>query len=245
MKHVLKNALNDSYADKVVKVDCHASTMSRNDPAYVDLKDFEEQCNGLLPSVNLDLAETTGYLQGMTGADMQGFIDGWFEFKSDNAAGIAVNSVATDDQIVAKVSVKAAQTGNYRVGLMLLEDNIVATSSQTQLGSGAEDWMNTHNSCVRYMDARDGKYYYGHQLGQIAKGESEDYVFILDLESIWDRGSLKAEQNGCTWSPRWVNEELHLAVFVTTSAAVDKNEILYVSNVIDCPINGVTPFEYR
>ena len=245
MKHVLKNALNDSYADKVVKVDCHASTMSRNDPAYVDLKDFEEQCNGRLPSVNLDLAETTGYLQGMTGADMQGFIDVWFEFKSDNAAGIAVNSVATDDQIVAKVSVKAAQTGNYRVGLMLLEDNIVATSSQTQLGSGAEDWMNTHNSCVRYMDARDGKYYYGHQLGQIAKGESEDYVFILDLESIWDRGSLKAEQNGCTWSPRWVNEELHLAVFVTTSAAVDKNEILYVSNVIDCPINGVTPFEYR
>ena len=48
------------------------------------------------------------------------------ELKSGKAAGIAVSSKLKDDQIVAKVVVKAAVTGSYRVGLMLLEDNIVA-----------------------------------------------------------------------------------------------------------------------
>lgn len=249
MKLVLKSAIDDAYAEKVVKVDCHSSTMQRNDPVYVDLKAFEEQCNGLLPSVNLDMMETTGYLQGMTGADMKVLIDKWYEFKEDKAAGIAVNSSATDDQIVAKVAVKAAETGTYRVGLMLLEDNIVANSSQTQQGSGAADWMNTHNSCIRYMDSKyasgSAARYYGHLLGEIAAGETAEYVFILDLESIWQNGMLKAQQNGCTWAPRWVSEELHLAVFTTTVGTDGKNEFYYVSNVVDCPINGETPYQYR
>lgn len=249
MKLVLKSAIDDKYAEKVVKVDCHSSTMSnRNDPVYVDLKAFEEQCDGLLPSVNLDMIQTTGYLQGMTGADIQVMIDKWYGFKEDKAAGIAVNSSATDDQIVAKVAVKAAETGTYRVGLMLLEDNIVASSSQTQQGSGAADWMNTHNSCIRYMDSKyasgSGVRFYGHSLGEIAAGETAEYVFILDLESIWQNGILKAQQNGCTWAPRWVSEELHLAVFTTTTGTDGKSEFYYVSNVVDCPINGETPFEY-
>jgi hypothetical protein len=132
---------------------------------------------------------------------------------------------------------------------MLLEDNIVANSSQTQQGSGAADWMNTHNSIVRYMDSKyasgSGSRYYGHSLGEIAKGETSDYVFILDLPSIWDAGSLKAEQNACTWAKTWVKEELHLAVFVTTVGTDGKNEFYYVSNVVDCPIDGETPFEYK
>ena len=251
MKLVLKDALDATYSEKVVKVDCHSSTMGRNDPAYVNLKEFEEQCDGLLPSVNLDMIETTGYYQawGTDGSAVQGMIDKWYDFKDGKAAGISVNSVASDDQIVAKVTVKAAETGTYRVGIMLLEDNIVANASQTQQGSGAADWMNTHNSIVRYMDSKyasgSGSRYYGHSLGEIAKGETSDYVFILDLPSIWDAGSLKAEQNACTWAKTWVKEELHLAVFVTTVGTDGKNEFYYVSNVVDCPINGATPFEYK
>ena len=246
MKLVLKDALNEqySYSDKVVKVDCHASTMNRNDPAYVHLGEFYEQCDGLLPSVNLDMFVTTGYMSawGYSGTTMRAMIDERLAFKAGQAAGIAVNAVATDNQIVAKVVVKAAETGPYRVGLMLLEDKIVASSSQTQIGTGAQDWMNTHNSVVRYMDAKESRYYYGHPVGEIAAGDTEEYVFILDLASIWNDGMLRAQQNGCTWATKWVNEELHLAVFATTAAA---DGTYYVSNVVDCGINEVTPYEYN
>lgn len=251
MKIVLKDALNEAYAEKVVKVDCHTSTMNRNDPAFVYMPEFEEQCDALLPSVNLDMYATSGYLPGWgtSGAAIRSMIDERYDFKEGKAAGIAVNSVATDNQIIAKVAVKAAEAGSYRVGLMLLEDNIVATSSQTQQGSGAADWMNTHNSIVRYMDAKytsgSGYLYYGHDLGEIAKGAIEEYVFILDLESIWENGMLKAEQNGCTWADRWVSENLHLAVFATTVASGNKGDFYYVSNVVDCPINASTPFQYK
>lgn len=250
MKNVLKAALTDDYMEKVVKVDCHSKSMNRDDPAFVDLKGFEDQCNALLPSVNIDMSPmTVPYIQGMSGADMQGYIDSWYASKEGKVAGIAVNSKATESQIVAKVSVKAAETASYRVGLMLLEDNIVANKSQTQQGSGAADWMDTHNSCIRYMDSKyalgGGARYYGHSLGEIAKGEVEDYVFILDLESIWKQGMMKAQQNGCTWATTWDIDELHLAVFTTTVGTDGKSEFYYVSNVVDCPIDGETPFEYR
>jgi hypothetical protein len=252
MKILLKKALTGDYLEKVVKVDCHSLIINnRNDPAYVDLEDFQDQCRvSGLPSVNLDMNQTDGnYL--MPTIQMQEYIDSWIAFKDGKAAGISVNSVSTDSQIVTKVTVKAAETGTYRVGLMLLEDNIVADPKldQTQLGSGVEDWMNTHNSVVRYMDSKypsgSGFSYYGHSLGEIAKGATSDYLFILDLPSIWDAGSLKAEHNKSTWAKTWVKEELHLAVFVTTVGTDGKNEFYYVSNVVDCPIDGETPFEYK
>lgn len=249
MKLLLKETLTDDYLDKIVKMDCHSSIVNyRDDPAYVHLEDFETQCaiSGF-PAVNIDMAWTSGNYN-MGASVMRENIDAYIDFKSGKAAGIAVNAAATEDQIVAKVSMKAAETGTYRVGLVLLEDNIVANSSQSQTGSGVEDWMNTHNSCIRYMDSQystgTGTRFYGHSVGTVEKGKTADYVFVFDLETIWKNGILRAEQNSSTWSSRWVSDELHLAAFVSTIGTDGKNEFYYVSNVVDCPIDGETPFEY-
>lgn len=239
MKKHLKNALTGNYVDKVVKVDCHNGTINkRNDPAYVHLPDFG---SGSFPTVLFDLYTKGDNANIQSTSDVHAMIDGRYEYKDGIAAGIAVASEAAEGQIVTKVVVKAAKEAQYKVGVMLLEDNIVATSSQSQMGTGVEEWMNTHNSCVRYMDA--GPKYDGHSLGTIKVGETADYVFVFNLDDIWDDGILKAEQNYSTWADTWVAEELHLAVFVTTTT--EDGYDIYVSNVVDCPIDDSIAFQYR
>lgn len=239
MKTYLKEALVDSYVDKVVKVDCHNLVINkRSDPAYVYLPKWSYN----MPTVLFDnYVNVTNGSAGPT-RDICETIDALYDYKSGNAAGIAVGSAMADGQIVTKVVVKAAEEGDYRVGVMLLEDNIVAKSHQTQLGDGAADWMNTHNSCIRYMDA--GADYSGHSLGHLERGAEADYVFVFNLQDIWRQGNTRAEQAGCSWSD--CNEDkLHLAVFVTTIGKDERNnEFLYVSNVVDCPVDGTTPFQY-
>ena len=44
----------------------------------------------------------------------------------------------------------------------------------------------------------------------------------------------------------FVVDNLRLVVFVTTSAQDEKgNTYYYVNNVIECPINGKTPYQYK
>ena len=66
------------------------------------------------------------------------------------------------------------------------------------------------------------------------------------LDEIWDKGALNGEMyGGYYWDP-FVENNLHLAVFVSTISTDDKgNEYYYVNNAIDCPVNGQTPYEYR
>lgn len=238
MKKRLKEALDEEYTKKVVKVDCHNGIINkRNDPAYVHLPDFGD---GNYPKVYFDM-----YLEGhnnnlQSSSDVHAIIDELYDYKEGRAVGIAVASNASEDQIVTNVLVKAAEEGQYRIGVMLLEDNIVASAAQTQQGTGVEDWMNTHNSCIRYMDA--GSKYLGHSLGTLKKGETADYVFVFNLTDIWDKGMLKAEQNYSTWAKTWVAENLHLAIFVTTTT--EDGYSSYVSNVVDCSINETRPFEF-
>lgn len=240
MKTRIKNVLDETYAPKVVKVDCHNGTVnSKNDPAYVYMPNFGSNS---FPYLTIDL-----FYKGaneLSEEKIEEYIDNMVDYKDGQAAGISVASELKDGQIVTKVVVKPALTGKYNVGIMLLEDNIVANDSQKQMGSGVQEWMNTHNSCIRYADA--GAKYEGHSLGTIQAGETADHVFVFNLADIWSQGRRNASQVASTWSDSWVEEELHFAVFVTTIGEDARGyEFLYVSNVIDCPVDGVTPFEYK
>lgn len=155
------------------------------------------------------------------------------EEKKDAACGISVNSSLVDDQIVATVTVKAAKSGSYRIGAMLLEDGLEGKQIN------GTDWMNVHNDCVRYIDALysvNNTQSYGHSLGKIEKGETASYVFVWNLDDIWKAGSGAVEY----WKP-FVNENLRMAVFVTTAG----DDAYYINNAIAASVNGQTPFEYR
>ena len=65
-------------------------------------------------------------------------------------------------------------------------------------------------------------------------------------DDIWEEGALNGELYGGYYWDEFNKENLHLAVFVSTVGTDEKgNQYYYVNNVIDCPVNGDTPYEYR
>lgn len=244
MKILLHNALSDeNVADKVVLTACHSGLINgKADPAFVKTT-FDDFCNvSGFPNVNFDMYYSFGnYTVGAS--EMRQLINDMYSVKADVAAGIAVNSSLYDESLVAKVTVKAAVDAEYRIGAFLLEDGIYGVQS----GGSAEDWMNTHDGVIRYIDSQYGKdQYFGHSVGVVEKGCTADYVFDWDLDVIWSEGALKGEQYGNYYWDEFVMENLHLVVFVSTIGTDDKgNQFYYVNNVIDCPINGLTPYEYK
>ncbi len=248
MKNVLHGALEDeTVADKVVMTACHSSLVGGvKDPSYIrtGYEDFSGATG--LPFVFCDMFYGFGYYTSLTSQDLKGVFDDLCAMKEATAAGIAVNSSLKGDEIVAKVTVKAAESGNYRVGAFLLEDGIYGRQT-----SATADWMHNHDNVIRYIDSRyysnAGKeQFFGHSVGKVEAGKTADYVFAWRLDEIWEAGSLNGElYGGCQWDDV-KKENLHIAVFVSTMGTDEKgNQYYYVSNAIDCPVNGKTPYEYR
>ncbi|MBR5300874.1 MAG: Omp28-related outer membrane protein [Bacteroidales bacterium] len=244
MKLVLHELMADEeMAEKLVFTACHSGIIDPTaDPAYIKTK-LDEFCQSTgFPSVNFDFYYTEGnYTKPLS--QFKSYVEQFHSSKEEVAAGIAVNSQVVDNKLIFKATVKAAETAEYRIGACLLEDGIYAV----QKGGMAESWMNTHDDVMRYIDSKYGNnLYYGHQLGKIEKGKTTDYLFDWDLDTIWSEGDRASQLYAKTgWSP-FVMENLHLVVFVSTKATDQKgNDYYYINNVIDCPINGKTPFEYR
>lgn len=246
MKAVLHEAFEDaSVADMVVLSTCHSSLVgSVPDPAYyrTEYETFSKSTG--MPYVFCDMYYGFPYTQSLTSADVKGLIRDLCSEKSGKAAGIAVSSTLKNNQIIAKVTVKAGETGAYRIGAFLLEDGIYGRQT-----SATAEWMNTHDDVIRHIDASSyigsQETFYGHQLGEISAGKTADYVFAWMLEDIWAQGRKNGESyGGYPWDDAVV-ENLHMAVFVCTTDTNEKGESFYrVVNAIDCPINGETPYEY-
>ncbi len=247
MKTLLKDAVSHpALQGELITTACHPGIINQKDPAYIHT-DFDEfvGCSSY-PFMHFDMYE--GYSLPPLTPDVEGFVNmlnQFYNYKKDKASGIAVNSSIANDQLVAKVTVKAAESIEYRVGAFLLEDGIEAKQS-----GPAEEWMNTHNNVIRYIDSKyvnkAGKVqYYGHSLGMVEKGKTADYIFVWNLKDIWTEGAKNGEVYGKYYWDPFVEENLHLAVFVTAIGKDEKgNELYYVNNVIDCPVNGKTQFEY-
>lgn len=244
MKLVLHDLMADAeMADKIVFTACHSGIIEPTaDPAYIktSLDDFCQSTG--FPSVNFDFYYTEGnYTKPIS--EFKSFVNQFHSFKEEVAAGIAVNSQVVDDRLIIKATVKSAETAEYRIGACLIEDGI----SAVQKGGMAEPWMNTHDGVMRYIDSKYGNnLYYGHLVGKIEEGKTADYLFDWNLGTIWSEGDRASQIYAKTGWDEFVMDNLHLVVFVSTKATDEKgNEFYYVNNVIDCPINGQTPFEYR
>ncbi len=246
MKSILHPALEDKgLADKVVFTSCHNRTIGNvADPAYVHTSyaDFNP------PYLFCDMYTGTGYYQTWSSNDIIKKLDEFYAQKQNGGtAGIAASSSLADGQLVTKVTVKPSVTGNYRIGAFLLEDGVYGK----QTGGGVQDWMSTHDSVIRYIDSKyfsgdGGERFFGHSMGKIEAGSTADYAFVWMLDEIWTAGSDKSEiYGGSVWKP-FVEEKLHLAIFVSTVGEDENgNQFYYVNNVIDCPANGQKPFDYK
>lgn len=151
----------------------------------------------------------------------------------DAKAGISVNSVYADGALTFKVSVKAAETGQYRVGAWLLEDKI--KGQQKGAPDGEENsWYHEFDDCIRIADSKSGTSYAGIKLGEIEAGKTAEKMFAWNFN---DLDPAKYHPDG------WKVENLKLCIFV--SVPDEKGLSYIVNNVITAPINGVTPYEYE
>lgn len=241
----LKNVMENRDSDDYVWAAAHTYPYSTDDPAQLSWDWPEKVFSVTHPSVVLDYRHTYFYYQTVTSeTDFMSYVNKFKADKEGVAAGIAVNASMADDQIVAKVTVKAAEDAAYRVVALLLEDGLKGSQTQTVAG----DWRNTHNSCIRYVDGKystgaAGDQYYGYSLGEIKKGQTADYLFVWTLDEIWNNHNASDKDN--LWD-KWVASNLRMAVYVTTiTKNADGEEVYYVNNAVNASVNGETPFEYN
>ena len=139
--------------------------------------------------------------------------------------GISANPVYEKDRLVVRVSVKAAQTGNYNVGVWFLQDNVYGMQTDNLGITVGDDSYNNHNNCVRLADSEYMGSFVGYPLGEIKAGETAERTFLLNVNKRWKLTNL---------------DDLHFAAFVTTI----EGRGYKVVNVVDCPYNEPTPFDY-
>ena len=244
----LKDAFEDeTFAQEYVKVEVHnyQYTPSYPDAAYLawdwatgmlkvtDLVSGKGGQGPTNPSIILDYIYGYYLYPATSSEHFKSNLVMVNDLKRAEACGIAVNAQLVDGQVVAKVTVKAAKSGNYRVGAMLLEDGIYGKQIN------GDEWMNMHDACVRHIDAKakvgNSEAYYGHSLGKIEAGKTADYLFIWNLADIQ-----KKNDPNYYWN-NFVEENLRMAVFVTTV----KNDAYYVNNAVNVNFNEELPFEYK
>ena len=211
-------------APYAVKAEAH--TYNSDDPAF-----FADSFYGVqyFPTICLDWAMLT---TEVTYNNVSSMIADRLEAE-DAKAGISVNSVFADGALTFKVCVKAAQTGQYRVGAWLLEDNIKGQQNGAPAGE-ENSWYHEFDDCIRIADSKSGTSYAGIKLGEIEAGKTSEKMFSWNYK---DNDPIKYQTDG------WKVEDLKLCIFV--SVPDEKGYSYIVNNVITAPINGVTQFEYK
>lgn len=210
-------------AANAVKAEAH--TFSSDDPAYFGGKFYSVST---FPTICVDWSVLTTNVDYKS---ISSIVTDRYE-SEDAKVGISVNSVCADGAITFKVCVKAAETGQYRVGAWLLEDNIKGQQKGAPVGE-ENSWYHEFDDCIRIADSQSGTSYAGIKLGEIEAGKTAEKIFAWNFN---DLDPAKYHPDG------WKVEDLKLCVFV--SVPDEKGNSYIVNNVITAPVNGITQFEY-
>lgn len=222
MSAALEDLLEDEeYASKFVLA--AAYTYSGSEAFYINGETLDSFLGvSTYPSVVGDmytLITNAGYNNNMS--NLRSIIDR--SQATPAYAGISVRMDMQDDILVARMAIKAAETAEYRVGAWLVEDKLYGKQSNYGM-SGDYDFTN-HDNVIRKYDSRyASNNYTGHSLGTVAKGQSADYLFVMELD------------------PEWVAENCHVVFFVTTAVGSSYR----VTNAVDSKgLSGTIELEYE
>ncbi|MBE6214855.1 MAG: Omp28-related outer membrane protein [Bacteroidales bacterium] len=239
MTYLIKRTLNDEVKDKVVLASV------RNYAGEVDFANVPNPVSSW-PYLHIDYDTTYPYNGTVDG--LQSKIDEWTSAPAK--VGISANPMYYEDgQIIVKVSVKAAETDEYNVGLWLMQDNIyikqqVASDRLHLLDGTWGDEYHYHNNCVRIAESRYLGSHVGYPLGKIEAGKTAEWIFLINA-NIGQKdlnGDGRCDVGDSWWYTKGkINlDDLHFAAFVTTH----KGTVYKVANVIDFKYNETKPFEY-
>lgn len=140
-------------------------------------------------------------------------------------AGIAVRTAVDGNTLVARMTIKAAVNGSFRVGAWVLEDGLSGTQSNYGMPDNGYNF-NIHNNVVRKADSRDNgsTSFAGHDMGQLNAGDTADYMFIITLDSSWKK------------------DNCHLLFFVT---ALDGSSYSVTNAIATNSLSEAVSFEYE
>lgn len=216
-------------ADKMVLAAVH--NFASGDPAYLAQPSYGSLGASGVPSVSVDFASVYNDYTNQSG--LANAIKARYD-AADAKVGISVNSVVKDGYLVAKVTVKAAETGTYNVGAWLLEDQIYGRQAD-EYGIKKQDPdhdYDKHDNCVRIADSNWQNSYVGFPLGQIEEGKTASKTFVMELDDDFKV------------------ENLHMAVFVTEASDAKlghkvNGKYYTMNNAIDCDVNTEVTFDYK
>ena len=192
MKKVIKKATEDQeFSDRIITVSSHHDMPGYkygDDPAGYPGNDafirafFDEPT---YPTVVFNLTSTFSiYDKETESAAVERFKSAVNNMYGNglSVAGIAVNSNASGNGLVARVLVKTVlDSGDpIRVAACLIEDGIYGP--QNNAPSDDPEWS-THNNCIRMLDCNKKAGYTGYSLGRMKCGESKEYTFVFDNSS--------------------------------------------------------------
>ncbi|MBP3497908.1 MAG: Omp28-related outer membrane protein [Alistipes sp.] len=214
---------DEQYKDKFVHTAVHGGdTFSVKLPNGRDLASILNTSGGY-PYAIANLAyglNTNNSVEGNISAIM-GSIEN--TLKTPAYAGIAVRTELKDNILLVRASVKAAQDGEYYVGAWLVESGIYA--AQSNYTDIKEDYIDIHENVVRIADSNpEGNNLFGHPVGFISKGDSADYLFIMDVD------------------PSWNVENCHLVLFAST---IQHNQYTMTNAVKTTSLTSGVEFEYK
>ena len=241
MTFLLKKTLTDDVKDKVVLASV------RNYGGEMGFASVPNPASSW-PYLHIDYAENCVYNAGT--AALKSIIDK--RTSTPAAAGIsATPEYHEDGQILVTVAVKAAVSGEYNVGLWLLQDGYYRkqTVDNGRLGLLEGTWgdsYNFHNNSVRVAESKYLGSHIGYPLGRIEAGQTKEWRFVVNV----NLGSAEYGFIDHWWEGYGDGkvhlEDLHFAAFVTTPSTDSKGTKRYtVVNAIDFPYNGSVSFEYK
>jgi hypothetical protein len=223
MKRALKEAFKDEDT-KNMAVLAAIHSYDSGDPAY-----FPSMRTSNYPFLMIDFNEGLSLHEYDPEAKL-GLLKSKLEEITSTPAvvGISANPIFADDVLVVTVSVKAAQSGEYNLGVWLLQDNVYGKQSDKSGLVAQDPSYNYHDDCLRVADSRySNSLDMGHPLGEIKVGETalRTFVFNIDKEA-WKVSDMK---------------NIHFAAYVTAKSGRKYS----VVNVVDCSIDQPTPYEYK
>ena len=247
MTHLLDQTLTNGYEDKVVLAEIRNYDSTESSFANVP------NSGGGFPYLLIDYANSFDHNQGSKAAaeELQRRVDQWTSAPAK--VGISANPVYySDGQILVKVSVKAAVTDEYNVGLWLMQDNVHipqkfgndvpgaldGTWDTGYMGDPSKNRYDYHHNAVRVAASKYMGSHVGFPLGKIEAGKTADWIFVINVK-------LQGDDISYGWWEEFstkVNlDDLHLAAFVTSH----KGTRYTVENAIDFKYNEAKPFDYK
>lgn len=173
---------DDHYGPHIALMVAH--TYSSDDPMYYSGR-LVNCAPSSYPALSIDLnsRNAAAYYVSTNSATMDRIL------QEGTDAGISVNSYYDEasKSVVARVTVKAANENNFRVGAVVLEEGIYAKQSDYD-GLLGKDTNIEHKATIREYDGMASAIdCTGHDVGHLAKGDYADHLFIIPIKDNWKK----------------------------------------------------------